>query len=138
MARTTAQRQRPAGSRALATGLVVFASTMLIIGGILDVLRGIMGIAEDEVFVTTPNYIFEWDMTGWGWAHLLLGVLAIAVGVGLFNGALWARVAGVVIAAVLVVANFLSLPYYPIWSIVLIAFYIFVIWALSVDRRDTV
>lgn len=138
MSHTTTQQRHPTGSRAVATGLVVFAGVMLIIGGILDVLRGIMGIAGDEVFVTTPNYVFEWDTTGWGWAHLLLGVLAVAVGAGLFRGALWARIVGVVIAAVLLVANFLSLPYYPLWSIVLIAFYVFVIWALCVHQRDTV
>ncbi|WP_031509413.1 DUF7144 family membrane protein [Streptomyces megasporus] len=137
MSHTTTQRRRSTGSQAVATGLVIFAGVMLIIGGILDVLRGIMGIAGDEIFVTTPNYVFEWDATGWGWTHLLLGVLAIAVGAGLFGGMLWARIVGVLISAALLVANFLSLPYYPLWSVVLIAFYFFVIWALCVHQRDT-
>ncbi|NYI07270.1 DUF7144 family membrane protein [Allostreptomyces psammosilenae] len=135
MSPTTQQPQRNAPG-ALVNGLVVFASVMLIVGGVLDVLRGIMAIAEDEIFVSTPDYTFAWDVTGWGWAHLLLGVLAVVVGMGLFAGRLWARVLGVVIAAVLLVANFLSLPYYPIWSIVLIAFYVLVIGALCEQRRD--
>ncbi|HEX5566988.1 MAG TPA: hypothetical protein VFY14_08725 [Streptomyces sp.] len=137
MAHTT-QQGRQGGSTTsqdLATGLVIFASVLLIVGGILDVLRGIMGIAGDEILVTTPDYTFQWDTTAWGWIHLILGAVAILVGVGLLSDALWARIAGVVIAVVLILANFLSLPYYPVWSIVLIAFYVFVIWALSVRRQ---
>ncbi|WP_101258457.1 DUF7144 family membrane protein [Streptomyces barkulensis] len=134
----TDRRQYSDDTQDLAGGLVVFAAVMLVVSGVLDLLRGIMGIAEDDVFLTTPDYTFQWDTTGWGWAHLILGAVSIAVALGLFRGALWARVAGVVMAAVLLVANFLSLPYYPIWSIVLIALCALVIWALSVYRRGPV
>ncbi len=131
----TVQRQRPDTTQQVAGGLVTFAAVMLIVAGVLDVLRGIMGIAQDEVFLTTPEYTFEWSTTGWGWAHLLLGIVAIAVGAGLFTGSRWARIAGIAIAAVLLVANFLALPYYPIWSTVLIAFDALVIWALAIHQR---
>jgi hypothetical protein len=56
------------------------------------------------------------------------------VGLGLFRGVLWARVCGVAIASLIVIADFLSLPSHPVWSIVLIAFSGFVIWALCVGR----
>jgi len=118
----------------MAGGLVVFAAVMLVVSGLLDLLRGIMAIAKDDVFVSTSDYTFRFDLTGWGWIHLILGALAIAVGVGLFRMSLWARVLGVVLAALLIVVNFLSLPYYPVWSIVAIAFYAFVIWGLCVAR----
>ncbi|MCF4137370.1 hypothetical protein L1856_12150 [Streptomyces sp. Tue 6430] len=120
-----------------AEGLTVFAAVTLMLAGILDIFRGIMGIAEDDVFVTTRSYVFEFDLTGWGWIHLALGVVAVLVSMGLFRGSMWARVSGVVIAGLLVIANFLSLPYYPVWSVVMIAFSGFVIWALCMPRSDT-
>jgi len=124
------------GKQQWAAGLMVFSAVMLMIAGVLDIFRGIMGIAEDDVFVTTRNYAFEFDLTGWGWIHLALGAVAVIVSFGLFQAALWARVAGVGVAGLIIIANFLSLPYYPVWSVVMIAFSGFIIWALCVVRRD--
>lgn len=115
---------------------MTFAAVMLFISGLLGIFRGIMGIAEDDVFVTTPNYVFKFDLTSWGWIHLILGAVAVLVSIGLFSAALWARVVGVGIAALLLVVSFLSIPYSPVWSITLIALYSFVIWALCVVQRD--
>ncbi|GAA3830495.1 hypothetical protein ACFS5L_14100 [Streptomyces phyllanthi] len=119
-----------------AGGLTVFAAVMLMIAGVLDIFRGIMGIAEDDVFVTTDDYVFQFDLTGWGWVHLILGAVAVIVSLGLFQTAMWARVAGVALAGLIIIANFLSLPYYPVWSVVMIAISGFIIWALCVVRRD--
>ncbi|GGV06648.1 hypothetical protein GCM10010275_53400 [Streptomyces litmocidini] len=119
-----------------AGGLTTLAAVLLFIAGVLDVLRGIMAIADDDVYVSTPNYLFKFDLTSWGWIQLILGVIALLVSFGLFARATWARVVGVGIAGLLIIANFLSIPYYPFWSIILIALYAFVIWALCVVRRD--
>ena len=119
-----------------AQGLTVFAAVILMLSGILDIFRGIMGIAEDDVFLATRNYVFEFDLTGWGWVHLILGAIAVIIGIGLFQASTWARVGGVAIAGLIIIANFLSLPYYPVWSVVAIAISGFVIWALCVTRRD--
>jgi hypothetical protein len=113
-----------------ATGLTAFAAVMLFLAGLLTLFRGIMAIAEDDVFVTTPNYAFQFDLTGWGWIHLALGAVAMIVSAGLIRPTTWARVAGVAIAALVIIANFLSLPYYPVWSVVMITVSGFVIWAL--------
>ncbi|MPY58605.1 DUF7144 family membrane protein [Streptomyces spongiae] len=117
-----------------ASGLTVFAAVMLMIGGVLAIFRGVMGIAEDDVFVTTQNYVFQFDLTGWGWLHLSLGIVAVLVSFGLLQNSTWARIVGVGIAAFILIANFLSLPYYPVWSVVMIAIAGFVIWALCVGR----
>ncbi|KAB1148193.1 hypothetical protein F7R91_09820 [Streptomyces luteolifulvus] len=122
--------------RQWAQGLTVFAAVMLMIAGLLDIFRGIMGIAEDDVFVATRNYVFEFDLTGWGWIHVILGAVAVIVSLGLFQAAMWARVIGVGIAGLIIIANFLDLPYYPVWSIVMIAMSGFIIWALCVARQD--
>ncbi|MFF4356589.1 hypothetical protein [Streptomyces sp. NPDC001604] len=128
--------QADATKQGWAGGLTAFAGVMLILVGLLDIFRGIMAIAEDDVFLTTRNYVFEFDLTGWGWVHLALGAVAVVVSIGLFQTATWARVTGVAIAALVIIANFLSLPYYPVWSVVMIALSGFIIWALCVVRRD--
>ncbi|MBO4253945.1 DUF7144 family membrane protein [Streptomyces griseorubiginosus] len=126
----------PSTKQNWAAGLTAFAAVMLTIAGLLAIFRGIMAIAEDDVFVNTRNYVFQFDLTGWGWVHLALGVVAVIVSMGLFVTSTWARVAGVGVGALVLIANFLSLPYYPVWSVVMIAMSGFIIWALCVVRRD--
>ncbi|MFJ2305317.1 hypothetical protein [Streptomyces sp. NPDC087787] len=134
---TATHTARPhSAKQAWATGLTAFAAVMLMIAGVLDIFRGIMGIAHDDVFITTRNYVFQYDLTGWGWIHLVLGVLAVIISIGLFQTAMWARVAGVAIAGLIILANFLSLPYYPVWSVVMIAFSGFIIWAQCVLQPE--
>ncbi|MFJ3670260.1 hypothetical protein ACIPSE_27780 [Streptomyces sp. NPDC090106] len=133
----TATHTRPEHSakQDWAAGLTAFAAVMLSLVGLLAIFRGIMAIAEDDIFVTTRNYVFEFDLTTWGWIHLALGVVAVGVSAGLLKTATWARVAGVVIAGLVIIANFLSLPYYPVWSVVMIALSGSIIWALCVVER---
>jgi hypothetical protein len=132
----TPSAERHTAKQQWAEGLMIFAAVTLMLAGLLDIFRGIMGIAEDDIFVTTRDYVFAFDLTGWGWIHLALGAVGVIVSLGLFTGATWARVLGVGIAALIVIANFLSLPYYPVWSVVMIAFSAFVIWALCVVKPD--
>ena len=82
-----------------------------------------------------PNYAYSLSATGWGVVHMILGVLLFIAGVALFADQTWARIVGVVLAAVMIIANFVYLPYYPVWAIVLIALNAFVIWALLTPRR---
>ncbi|NUR30360.1 MAG: hypothetical protein HOV83_31665 [Catenulispora sp.] len=133
---TTTSHHRSETAEGAAGGLTTFAGVLLFVAGILDLFRGIMAIANDDVYVNTPNYIFKFDLTSWGWIQLVFGVVAMSVSAGLFSRATWARVAGVGIAGLLIIANFLSIPYYPVWSLTLIALYAFVIWALCVVRRE--
>ncbi|MFB4426126.1 hypothetical protein C5F59_034245 [Streptomyces sp. QL37] len=126
------------GGHAAQSGWTVFAAVMMIFGGAMAVLEGIAAIAKDDLFVSTRNYVFQFSLTGWGWVHLILGIVVVLAGFALFSGALWARAVGVVLAGLLVVAHFLWLPYYPFWSLVLIAINIFVIWALCVGPQKSV
>ncbi|MGW6545229.1 DUF7144 family membrane protein [Streptomyces massasporeus] len=132
----THARPTPSAKQQWATGLAAFAAVMLFLAGLLAVFRGVMAIAEDDIFVTTRDYVFEYDLTGWGWIHLALGAIALIVTVGLFRMSMWGRVAGVAIAGLVVIANFLSLPQYPVWSVVMIALSGIIIWALCVVRAD--
>ncbi|MFF3325103.1 hypothetical protein [Streptomyces sp. NPDC002889] len=127
---TTTAPRRSDKAESAAGGLVTFSAVMLFIAGVLDLFRGIMAIAQDDIYVRTPNYVFKFDLTSWGWIQLILGVLAILVSIGLFARATWARMTAVALAGLLIIENFLTIPYYPLWSIVLIALYSFIIWSL--------
>jgi hypothetical protein len=63
-------------------------------------------------------------------------VIVLLAGIALLGGALWARIVGIAMAALIAIANFLWLPYYPVWAIVLIALNVVVIWALAAHGRD--
>jgi hypothetical protein len=121
-----------------AIGWSLFAAVMLITVGCFQVIAGIAAIAEDDIYAQTPNYILELDVTTWGWAHLLLGAILILSGLGIMTGNVLARSVGVLVAAVSMVANFAFIPWYPIWSIAVIAIDVAVIWALTAHGRDVV
>jgi tetrahydromethanopterin S-methyltransferase subunit F len=124
---------RPSG---WAVGFTVFAGVMMIMMGMLHALWGLAAIIEDEFFVVTRNYLYDVDVTGWGWVHLIAGAIVILAGFWVFTGAVWARTIGVILAVLSAIANFLTIPYYPVWSLVIIAVDIVVIWALTVRGRD--
>lgn len=116
---------------ALSTGGVLFAGTMLVAIGIFQVLIGIAAIAEDEVYAPVGDYVFRVDLTGWGWIHLVIGVLLFIVGIGVLTGSRWAIGTAIMLAVISAIGNFLFIPYYPIWSLVIIAFDVLIIWALA-------
>jgi len=113
------------------------AAFVLLTSALVSLLQGIAAVAGDELLVVGPEYIYEFDLTIWGWVHIVLAVLLAGVGAGLFSGADWARTGAIVIAVMSIVANFLWLPYYPLWSIVIIVLDLGVIWAVATwDSRD--
>ncbi|MEU8776695.1 hypothetical protein [Streptomyces sp. NPDC048606] len=103
----------------------------MIFGGAMALLEGIAAVARDELFVTTRHYVFEFSLAGWGWVHVILGIVLIGAGCAvLATGALWARFFGVFVAGLGALANFLWIPYYPVWATVLVAVNLFIVWAL--------
>ena len=133
---TNATNLRATTPSGLAVGVTATAAIILIIGGVCHGMQGIVGIATNEFYVTTQRWIFQFDVTTWGWIHLLVGVIAVVAGVGLFSGKVWARTVAVLVAGVSILVNFAWLPYYPVWSVLIIAFDMFVIWALTAHGRD--
>ena len=123
---------------AWAGGLTLFAGIVLIMMGFLEFLEGLSAVFSDDVFVRTPQYVFTLNLTAWGWVHMVFGVAAILVGASLFLGRTWALVAGIVIAVLSAVSNFLFIPQSP-WALALVALDVALIWAfcevMSENRR---
>lgn len=135
----TAPNQAPANHpvrQGFAIGTTVAAAALLFVAGVVALLQGIAALADNNIVVVGTNYAFKFDVTTWGWIHIILGIIGIAVSLGLFVGQTWARGMAFVIAALSIVANFLWLPYYPLWSIVIIALDVVVIWAVATWRPD--
>ena len=119
-----------------AVGFILFAAIMMLMAGSFQALQGLIGIFENEFYVATRNYLFEFDATTWGWIHLLLGLLVAFAGWGLLSGRTWARVVAITVALLSAVANFLFIPYYPFWALTVITLDIFVIWAVAAHGRE--
>ena len=118
-----------------ATGLTVAAAAFMVIGGVWHALTGIAALLHDEVYINTPEYTYSFDLAGWGWAVLLLGVLSAGTGVVVLLGRGWGDTAAIVLACLSIIVNFLLVPFYPIWSLMIIALDVTLIWALTTPGR---
>jgi hypothetical protein len=114
-----------------AVGFILFAAIMMIMAGIFQAFAGLVALFENEFYVATRNYLFQFDATSWGWVHLLLGLLVAFAGYGLLSGKTWARTVAIFLAVLSAIANFAFIPYYPFWSLLIISLDVFVIWAIA-------
>jgi len=118
---------------------VVFGGVMLMLAGAIHAIAGFTALFKDTYYlVPSSNMVVNVNYTGWGWAHLVIGAAAIAAGIGVMTAQMWARVLGVVVAAVSAVVNLVFLPAYPFWAMVVIAFDLLIIYALIAHGREAV
>jgi hypothetical protein len=118
----------PSGAQA---GFTVMAAVLMMLGGLWSFFEGLVAIVRQSFYTTLPNYTFQFNVHGWGWVHLALGVLLFAAGACVLLGQTWARALGIVLAVFSGIANFLFLPYYPVWAIIVMAIDVAIIWALA-------
>jgi hypothetical protein len=116
----------------LAAGLAGFAGVLLLVVGAFQALQGLSAIVRDGLLVLTRDYIYRFDISAWGWIHLVIGLALAAVGAAILTGKVWGRVVGIGLAAVSAITQFLWLPYFPVWATLVIALDVGVIWAPTV------
>jgi hypothetical protein len=141
MSAPTSRRATTDGSTrtAWASGLSLFAAIMLFLQGGFQILEGIVRLADDTFFVPHNGYVYKFDTTVWGWILLILGVISILVGAAILAEATVGYVLGIVVVTLSALSSFAFLPYYPIWSLLVIGIGVAVIWALCVMMgRDRV
>ncbi|WP_433788884.1 DUF7144 family membrane protein [Actinoplanes sp. CA-252034] len=118
-------------------GMVIFSGVIMMLLGSFQLIEGIVAIIRDEYYITTTaGLVVDFDYTVWGVFHATLGLLAMAAGIGVFLGQMWARVVGIGIAGMSALGNLLFLPAYPFWCAVVIAVDVLVIYALAVHGRE--
>lgn len=119
------------------TGWVVFAGVMMVLLGFFQVIQGLVAIFDDGYYlVGADGLVVNVDYTAWGWVHFVIGIVAIGAGFGLFTGNIVARGLGIAVAVVSAVLNLAFIAAYPVWSIVIIAVDIVVIYAIAVHGGE--
>jgi len=113
------------------SGWIVFAATMLFLGGMFDAIWGLGAVLNDEVVTVGGKGVIVWDITVWGWVNLLIGLLMIGTSVGLFMMKGAARWAGIFFAAASAVLQVGVLTAFPIWALIVIALDVVVIYQLT-------
>ncbi|HEX4688554.1 MAG TPA: hypothetical protein VH228_17370 [Nocardioides sp.] len=117
-------------------GAVLAAGLLLCVVGGFHCLLALLGVNNDGHVFADAQYAYDMSLTTWGWIHLVIGLLAIACGVGVILGKTWAYVAALVIAFLSALGNFAFIPQAPLWSIIIIAFDVLVMWALVVELNE--
>jgi hypothetical protein len=114
-----------------AVGFILFAGIMMVMSGFFQAFSGLVALFQNEFYVATRNYLFQFDATSWGWIHLIGGLIVVLAGFAVMAGRTWGPVVGITLAVLSALANFALIPYYPFWALTIIALDIFVIWALA-------
>jgi hypothetical protein len=130
--RRSLEEERHSG---MAAGFLIFAAIMLVLVGVFNIIDGLVALFNDDWFAVTKRALLTWDFTTWGWINLIMGIVLILAGLGLLRGAMWARVVGVIAAGVNAIAQLSFISAYPLWSVIMIAVDILVIWAITAHGR---
>ncbi len=129
------ERERYETREAVAGAFTVLAATLMILSGLWGFFVGITGVLSGSFYAKVPaTYTFSLSPYWWGIVQVCIGAVVFAAGVSLLLGMMWARVVGIAFAVISALANFLFLPHYPIWSIIVIALDVIIIWALTTSR----
>ena len=119
-----------------AVSFLILAAALMVIGGIFHFIEGLAAVLNDDFFVVVRGYAFDLDITTWGWIHMIGGTIVAIAGIGLLSGALWARIVAIVAVIASAILNFVTIPYYPVWAIVMLVIDGGILWALLTHGRD--
>jgi uncharacterized membrane protein len=118
-------------------GWVIFAGTLMVLLGLFHGIQGFVALTYPNYYLVGPNGLtLQMDYTAWGWTHLIAGAVIVAAGIGLFVGQTWARAVGIVVAVLSALVNFVFIAAYPMWSLIIIAMDVFIVYALAVHGRE--
>jgi hypothetical protein len=112
-----------------------FAGVLLILASFMQVLHGISALSDPALYAAGTDYLYKFNLNVWGTIHIVVGVASFVVAIGILRRRSWGQLGGIVVCGLGILTEFAFLPRYPLWSLVIIAFYVFVIWALNVQHR---
>ena len=114
-----------------------FAAIVLLIAGIFDAIRGFIALLKpDSAYFIFEGELFLFDVQGWGWWNLIIGIVLILVAIALFTGATWARVIAIIVAGLSAIGQLFLIPAQPWWSLIVITLDVLVIFALTVHGKE--
>jgi hypothetical protein len=114
------------------SGWASFAGVILFLVGTFSVLYGLAAVLNDDVVtVGGGGGVIVWNFTTWGWIHIVIGAIMVATSLGLFWVRPWARVAAVIFATLSAITQIGLITAFPLWSIMIIALDVLVIYHLT-------
>lgn len=117
-------------------GWVYFAGLLMMVAGVFQGIAGLTALLKNDFYVVTERALLAFNVTTWGWVHMLLGVILLAAGAAVINGRTWGRIIAIILATLSAMANFLFISAYPVWSIMVIVIDILIIYALVVHGDE--
>ncbi len=118
------------------TGWAFFAGIILFMIGVMNIIWGLTALFNDTALTVGEQGLIVWDFTAWGWIHIILGVILICTGLGLFGGKGWARWTAIFFAMLSAFAQVAWMATYPLWSVLIITLDIIVIYQLTANWRE--
>ena len=119
--------------RAAPTGWAAFTGILLVMIGVFQVIWGLAAIIDDTRITAGENGLVLWDVTAWGWIHLILGIILILVGGGLLSARGWARWTAIFFVMLNAFGQIAWMTTYPLWSVLIIALDVIIIYQLTVN-----
>src|SRR5690606_22220403 len=118
------------------TGWIGFAAILLGLAGVFHIIAGSVALFQQDVYTITPNAVWLFDYSQWGWVHIIAGVLALLAASSLAQGHMYGRIVAVWFAVGSVIANMAFVPVAPVWSLLMITLGVLVIWAVTVHGKE--
>ena len=113
-----------------------FGGVLLLLASFFDILQGGAAVSNDDLYAQGSEYLYKFDLTAWGWAHIILGLLGVGVAIGILLRATWGQITGIMVASLSILTNFMFLPIYPVWGAFIIGFNVLVVWALCSQLKS--
>ena len=118
------------------TGWVVFAGILMVLAGVLWTIQGLVAVFNNDLIIFGEEGALFLNVTGWGWVHIILGLLLLLSGILVMRGNMFGRIMAVLLVMLSIIVNFVWLPVYPLWSIIIIVIDVFVLYAVIVHGRE--
>jgi hypothetical protein len=116
---------------------ILFGGLLLVVLGVVHLCVGLVGLLRPEFLgASRAELLLPVGLTALAWVHLLLGIVAEVVGIGLIRGTGWARVSAIVLGCVAAVVNFAFVDVYPVWSVTGIVLAAIVVYAVAAHGAE--
>ena len=117
-------------------GRVVFAATLLVIVGVLNIIYGFGALDDANIFVNDTRFILS-NLNTLGWVLILLGIVQLTAGFSLYSGNAYGRVLGIVAGTLGAIGALLSIGgAFPWWSLAVFALCIYVVHGIAIYGDD--
>lgn len=118
------------------SGWLDFAGYLMVVAGTFHIVAGLVALFKNEVLVATQNSLLVFDYTQWGWVHVIFGIVLCLSAASLFTNRFWGRFVAIFLATLSAIANFSFIQAYPLWSIMIIALDVMIIYAVATHPGD--